>query len=184
MTEGTNGPEREPAQGAAPIPFDLEHLRREAVDKEAENLHFRDYLRRQDGAAIDRRVHRLDAEITPRIDCTACGNCCKTLIIHTERAEHERVAARMAMEPGAWEDAYVETSLGGATVLNHIPCPFLTGTRCSVYEDRFSDCREFPHLHRPHFTDRLFSTLMHYGNCPIIYTLVEALKVETGFLSK
>lgn len=166
------------------IPIDLERIRLEAETKEDENAHFRDFLRRQDGDEIDRRVHRLDAEITPRVDCTACGNCCRSLIIHTERVEHERLAARMGMTPEAWEAAYVETSLGGSTVLNRIPCHFLSGTRCSVYEDRFSDCREFPHLHRDHFTERLFSTFMHYGNCPIIYTLVEALKVETGFFAK
>ena len=165
------------------IEIDLERLRREAVAKDAENLAFRDFLRKRDAQDIDARVHRLDADITPRVDCTACGNCCRSLIIHTERPEHERVAARMGMDVAGWEAAYVETSLGGSTVLNHIPCPFLTGSRCGVYEDRFSDCREFPHLHRPGFTDRLFSTLMYYGVCPIIYTLVEALKKETGFLT-
>jgi uncharacterized protein len=163
--------------------FDLEKLRLDAAAKEEENLHFRDYLRARDSDQVDVLVHRLNDEITPRIDCTACGNCCRSLIIHTERPEHERLAARMAMSPEAWESTYVETSLGGETVLNTIPCTFLTGNLCSIYEDRFSECREFPHLHRSHFTGRLFQTLMHYGNCPIIYTLVEALKTETGFLT-
>ncbi|TDW97506.1 YkgJ family cysteine cluster protein [Dinghuibacter silviterrae] len=165
------------------IPIDLDHIRREAVAREEENHAFRDFLRRQDGDEIDRRVHRLDAEVTPRVDCTACGNCCKSLIIHTEPEENERVAARMGLPRETWEGRYLERSLGGKTVLNQIPCPFLTGTRCSVYEDRFSDCREFPHLHKDHFTDRLFSTIMYYGVCPIIYTVVERLKGETGFFT-
>lgn len=162
------------------IPIDLPHIQREAAAKDAENRVFRDFLRGKD---VDATVRRLDAEITPQIDCTACGNCCRSLIIHTEKAEHERVAKRMDMPVKDWEAAYVETSLGGSTVLNHIPCHFLSGSRCTIYEDRFSDCREFPHLHRDGFTDRLFSTLMYYGVCPIIYTLVEALKKETGFHS-
>lgn len=160
--------------------IDLQHLKHEAVAKERENHAFREFLRGKD---VDAIVHRLDAEITPTIDCTACGNCCRSLIIHTEPGENERVAQRMGMTVAEWKDRYVETSLGGKTVLNHIPCHFLEGSRCSIYEDRFSDCREFPHLHRDGFTGRLFSTLMYYGVCPIIYTLVEALKKETGFCS-
>jgi Fe-S-cluster containining protein len=166
---------------AAPIPIDLDHIRREADAKAEENAVFRDFLRRRDGAEIDRLVHQLDGEITPRVDCTACGNCCKSLIIHTEPEENERVAARMGMPLAQWEETYLERSMGGKTVLNQIPCHFLTGTRCSVYEDRFSDCREFPHLHRDHFTERLFSTMMYYGVCPILYHVVERLKAGTGF---
>ena len=67
-------------------------------------------------------------------------------------------------------------------VINAIPCHFLNENKCSVYDYRFAGCREFPALHLPHFTKRLFTTFMHYNRCPIIYNVVEQLKVETRFL--
>ena len=93
------------------------------------------------------------------------------------------MAAAAQIPQSDWEDQHIETSLQGTTILNAIPCAFLEGSMCSIYEDRFHECREFPHLHRDHFNDRLFSTLMYYGTCPIIYNVVEKLKVETGFLA-
>lgn len=154
----------------------------EAEEKEEENQLFRGFLRSNDSEKIDKIVHRLNDEISPRVDCTACGNCCRSLIIHTTEDEHVRLAKRMDMPLETWKGKYVETSHGGDTVMNTIPCHFLSGNICSVYEDRFHECREFPHLHRDHFVDRLFSTIMHYGTCPIIYNVVEQLKTETGFL--
>lgn len=165
-----------------PLVTDLGIIRSEAEQKEKENLLFRGFLRNNDSETIDRLVHRLNDDISPKIDCTACGNCCRSLIIHTTEDAHVRLAKRMEMPLDAWKEKYVETSLGGDTVLNTIPCHFLSGNKCSVYEDRFHECREFPHLHRDHFVDRLFSTLMHYGSCPIIFNVVEELKAETGFL--
>jgi hypothetical protein len=50
-----------------------------------------------------------------------------------------------------------------------------------VYEHRFSECREFPRLDRKNFKDRLFGTLIHYAMCPIIFNVVEELKIKTGF---
>jgi hypothetical protein len=50
-----------------------------------------------------------------------------------------------------------------------------------VYENRFSSCREFPHLHKPGFNTRLFETFMHYNICPIVFHVVEKLKQALAF---
>jgi Fe-S-cluster containining protein len=162
---------------------DLNIIAAAALTRESENFRFRDFLRANDPEKIDAIVHRLNDTITPAIDCTACGNCCRSLMIHTTTEEHARLAAAAQIPLATWEARHIETSLQGATILNAIPCAFLKGSLCSVYEDRFQECREFPHLHRDNFNDRLFSTLMYYGTCPIIYNVVEELKVETGFLA-
>ena len=160
---------------------DLDHLREAAAANEAENDRFKSYLRTLDAGELDERVHRLNAAVTPQVDCTACGNCCKTLMINVAPGEIEPVAARLQKAPREVMDVYVETSLQGHMILNTIPCPFLTGTMCSIYEDRFNECREFPSLHQPGFSTRLFPTFMHYGRCPIVYNVVEELKQELGF---
>jgi uncharacterized protein len=161
---------------------DLEHLKREALDKEEENGHFKDYLRAQDPLRIDTMVHRLNDEISPRIDCTACGNCCKSLMINVSPEEVTHLADRLGQSEDEIRTRYIETSLMGTMVLDSVPCPFLSGTVCSIYEDRFHECREFPSLHQDGFIGRLFPTFMHYGRCPIIYNVVERLKTESGFL--
>lgn len=153
----------------------LAHLR------EAENDAFRTFLDRQDQADIDEKVFALNAQISPQIDCTACGQCCKVLMVNITQPEVERLSAHLEMTVEATKLKYVETSLQGEMIMNTIPCHFLKGTACSVYEHRFTECREFPRLHRSGFIKRTFATFMHYAKCPIIFNVVEELKVKTGF---
>ena len=75
----------------------------------------------------------------------------------------------------------IEESAEGQLIMNTIPCHFLSGSSCNIYEDRFTECREFPHLHKPHFTSRLFGTMIYYGMCPIIFNVVEQLKDAVHF---
>ena len=159
----------------------LETIKQLAVEKENENDAFRSFLRQQDSAAIDEKVHRLNQTITPSIDCTTCGNCCKSLMINVTQAEAENLAANLQLSAEKIKEKYLEVSPGGKMVISSIPCHFLTGTKCSIYEYRFEGCREFPHLDRNHFTQRLFGTMMYYGTCPIIFNVIEALKNELDF---
>ncbi|MFY7838983.1 MAG: YkgJ family cysteine cluster protein [Lacibacter sp.] len=66
-------------------------------------------------------------------------------------------------------------------ILNKIPCHFLADNKCSIYEVRFAGCREFPALHLPQFNRRLFTVMMHYDRCPIIFNVMEELKSTTHF---
>lgn len=160
---------------------DLSSIKEIAAEKESENDRFRIYLKQQDGAETDIIVHRLNAEITPQIDCTACGNCCKSLMINVTADETRLLAAHLQTSIAIVKEKYIEKSEGGQMIINTIPCHFLEETSCSIYEHRFNECREFPHLHKPGFTNRLFGTMMYFEICPIIYNVVEALKIELAF---
>lgn len=154
----------------------------EAANEE-ENYAFKEALRTADPTTIDGLVQELNELITPQIDCTACGNCCKTLMINVTQPEVEDVAAHLGITTGELKGKYIETSQqGDMMIVNTIPCHFLKGSMCSVYEHRFAECREFPGLHRPGFVNRLFATFMHYGRCPIIFNVIEQLKIKTGFV--
>lgn len=153
-------------------------------EKEEENLRFKDVLRGTNADIIDAEVQTLNNEITPQIDCTTCGNCCKTLMINVTPPEAENLARHLQLSEDVLKERYIETSFTGERmIINAIPCHFLTGTACSIYEHRFAGCREFPGMHLPGFTSRLFTTFMHYGRCPIIYNVVEQLKIKTGFVN-
>lgn len=163
---------------------DLARIAKAELEKERENLHFKEVLQNSDAAVIDEVVQKLNIEITTQVDCTACGNCCKTLMINVTQPEADNLALHLQIPESELKEKYIETSLtGDRMIVNAIPCHFLTGTRCSIYEHRFAGCREFPGMHLPGFTSRLFTTFMHYGRCPIIYNVVEELKIKTGFIN-
>ncbi|MBS4063594.1 MAG: YkgJ family cysteine cluster protein [Chitinophagaceae bacterium] len=152
-----------------------------AKQKETENIQFAEQLLQMNSEEVDTAVHQLNQTIEPQIDCTQCGNCCKTLMVNITGEEADRASAHLQMTRQAFDEAYVEKGSHELMIINAIPCHFLKGTSCSIYEHRFAGCREFPALHLPHFTQRLFTVMMHYDRCPIIFNVVEALKKETGF---
>ncbi len=152
------------------------------MDREAENDLFARNVKEMDPLVIDQMVQALNQDISPRIDCTVCGNCCKTLMINVEEAEADRLTNHLAITRTDFDHQYLEKGSNGMMVMNAIPCSFLSEKKCSVYEYRFDGCREFPAMHLPGFSKRLFTTLMHYGRCPIIFNIVEAMKCQMADL--
>lgn len=152
-----------------------------AAARENENDGFRLFLNQQDGEVIDGMVRAIDADISPRIDCTKCGNCCRSLMINITEKETENLAKQLGESIAVTKEKYIETSSEGQLIINAIPCHFLQDNACTIYEHRFNECRAFPHLHKPNFTGRIFGTLMYYSICPIIFNVVEKLKEKAGF---
>lgn len=146
-----------------------------------ENDAFRTFLSTHDEKEIDTLVARLNTEIAPQIDCTACGNCCKSLMVNINEAEATNLAAHLQLSRESFDTKYIEKGGNGMMLLNAIPCHFLNDNKCTVYEHRFEGCKEFPALHLPGFKRRAFTTFMHYDRCPIIFNVVERLKAELNF---
>lgn len=130
---------------------------------------------------IDEAVARLDASVSPKINCTDCGNCCKSLMVLISDDEADHLSEHLGQPRAAFDSAYLEKGSNGLMIMNRMPCHFLSDNKCTVYEHRFEGCKEFPALHLPHFKRRLFTTFMHYERCPIIFNVVEQLKDEIGF---
>jgi uncharacterized protein len=152
-----------------------------AEEKLHENDAFRSYLQKIDSTDLDKKVHAINNIITPQIDCTECGACCRQLMINVTEEEKIKVAHHLHITPQQFKEKYLEESMQGKLIMGSIPCHFLADSKCTVYENRFTECRAFPHLHETNFKGRLFGTLIHYAMCPIIYNVVEELKVEVGF---
>ena len=157
------------------------YIKESAEQKQDENDAFRIFLQNTDSRTLDEQVHRLNNIITPQIDCTACGACCRNLMINVTPEESITVAHHLNIEPPKFKEEFLEESMQGKLIMNMIPCKFLEDSKCTIYRERFNECRAFPHLHETNFKGRLFGTLIHYAMCPIIYNVVEELKVETGF---
>jgi Fe-S-cluster containining protein len=160
---------------------DLRVIAADAEAKADENDHFLAYILRSDGARLDRLVQPIYQQVQSVVDCTQCGNCCKTLVINITPDEVTALAGYLGQPEAALREACIEESLQGHCFINTIPCHFLKENKCSIYAQRFTECRDFPHLHKPGFRERLLGTLGHYGRCPIIYNVIEAVKEQSGF---
>ncbi|NCI46492.1 YkgJ family cysteine cluster protein [Sediminibacterium soli] len=164
------------------IETDLDRILALADEKTLENQGFTAFLKAQDAAMVDAMVLELDTQISPKIDCTACGNCCKSLMIVVSDEEADRLSGQLNQSRHEFDACYLEKGSNGMMIMNRIPCHFLSANKCTVYEHRFAGCREFPALHIPGFTGRLFTVFMHYGRCPIIFNVVETLKKSMKFV--
>lgn len=161
-------------------PIDLDFIAAESDRRMRENEAFRTYLRSID-LQLDTTVKSLNQRISAEVDCTTCGNCCRSLLINVTAEEADALALRRGVSVPELKQTHLEESLGGQLIINTVPCHFLADNKCTIYADRFAECREFPHLHKDGFRDRIFGVLMHYGRCPIVYHVIEELKEITNF---
>lgn len=160
---------------------DLNVIAKHAEEKEEENDHFLRSLKPMDNAVLDALAHSVYETVNAGIDCTTCGNCCKSLVINVTQEEVGMLAYHLHLSKEVTKEQYIEESLAGNCFINTVPCHFLADNKCTIYEARFTECRDFPHLHKPGFKARFSGTLMHYGRCPIIYNVVEEMKVRLNF---
>jgi Fe-S-cluster containining protein len=101
-------------------------------------------------------------------------------MINVTDEEADQLSIHLNQPRAYFDTKYLEKG-SSMMVINAIPCHFLNDNKCTIYDYRFAGCREFPALHLPHFSKRLFTTFMHYNRCPIIYNVIEQLKTNTGF---
>ena len=61
------------------IETDLDIIAKKSITDVVENERFVNHLKQLNADEIDDAVFELDLKISPQIDCTQCGNCCKKL---------------------------------------------------------------------------------------------------------
>jgi len=152
-----------------------------AAKKTDENDRFRIFIKEKNNEQTDSMVSQLNNTIAPQIDCTRCGNCCKSLMVLISDTEADNLSQHLRQSREAFDQQYLEKGGNGMMIMNRMPCHFLSDNKCTVYEHRFEGCKEFPALHLPNFKNRLFTTFMHYERCPIIFNVVEQLKDKMSF---
>lgn len=151
-----------------------------ALERIDENLAFRTYLKSMPSSAVDDVFGRMGAQIAPLIDCTACGNCCRHLQAPVLSAEIPILASATGHSEKTFKATFLEKT-PAHWHMRHEPCAFLDGNRCSVYDHRPGACRSYPHLTESSIQHRLYGVLDNYAICPIVFNVVEGVKVELGF---
>jgi len=145
---------------------------------QAENKKFYARLKKKKPADLDKVVHALHDEVFDEIDCLKCANCCKTTSpIFTDR-DIDRIAKRLKMRPSDFIEKHLHIDEDNHYVLNQSPCLFLDADNyCSIYNDRPSACKEYPHTNRVRFYQVSDLTYNNTFICPAVSRITEKLKL-------
>jgi len=161
---------------------DLKKIAHLSKKRERENTDFRMFLKGEDSSNVDKIVHRLNKEISNRIDCTACGNCCKHLHPALTESEIESLSALKSISVELFKKKYIEEDcIEKEQYFKFIPCIFLDDKICSIYQQRPETCRSYPNLHKSDFTSRSMTALINYEICPIVFNVLEEMKRELNY---
>lgn len=155
-----------------------------AKNKQKENKIFFNRLKRISPNKLDELFHKEHERVfEEEVDCLTCANCCKTTSPIFYQRDIERVAKRLRMRPSDFIEKYLQIDEDKDYVLKTAPCPFLDSENyCSVYEDRPTACREYPHTDRKKIIQLMDLTYKNTLICPAVYLMVEKIKekVEVG----
>jgi len=128
---------------------------------------------------IDSVVHGHYEDVASQIDCQKCGNCCKTVRIILGKSDISRLANHLKKPVKDFVQEYLaideETK---EHCFRAMPCPFLRGKSCAVYDLRPAGCRSYPHLHTEGFVFKLYQALSNCSVCPIVFNVMERLRRE------
>jgi Fe-S-cluster containining protein len=135
------------------------------------------FLRRNDRREAIRRLPALHEEAFGNVDCLSCANCCRNYSPRFKSPDIKRISKVLRMKEGAFIEAYLRLDEDGDYVVKSTPCPFLgSDNRCSIYEDRPSDCRRFPYTDEDVLLKRPAITLKNATFCPAVHYVLERLK--------
>jgi uncharacterized protein len=160
---------------------------RQMAEAEADgNFKFRDFLKHRTSLSseeVDNLVFEIAERVWKKTDCTACANCCREVSPTLSESDVERLAGHLGMSRSEFAWKYLkpaESTDDNPWIMRERPCPFLKDNRCSVYEHRPTNCRDYPYLDKPDFTARTLSMIGRLSECPVVFEVWEELKRATG----
>ena len=157
---------------------DLKLIEKLAEENFQANQKFAEFLKTKDSDATDKIVANLSQNVSLGIDCKKCANCCKSLTVAANYQDSAKVAASLNLEHSEFKANYMKRDYNGDMVFKQRPCPLLKNDLCSVYENRPTTCRTYPHLEKGNFIGRLQNVLSNLKVCPIAYNTFELLKLN------
>lgn len=141
---------------------------------------YKNFLAKADKNKVLKRLPDLHEKAFQQIDCLQCARCCKRFSPRFKTPDIKRISKLLGMKEGAFIEKYLRIDEDGDYVLHSTPCVFLgEDNRCSIYEDRPSDCRRFPFTDEDVILKRPPLTLKNSTFCPIVVSVLEGLLEKT-----
>jgi len=159
----------------------INKIKKLAEEKKDENWEFRSFLKICDilPQEVDSIVHNLYQEVSAKIDCKDCGNCCREVKPVLEEEDIEKFSEGLRMSAIKFKQEYlVRDKDSKGFMFNKKPCPFLRDNLCQNYSYRPQVCVSYPHLHKEDFVFRLIRVIENCSVCPIVFNVYEHLKDE------
>lgn len=137
---------------------------------------YKNMLGRANKNEVLKALPHLHEEAFEKIDCLSCAACCKNYSPRFKTPDIKRISKHLGMKEGDFIDTYLRVDEDGDFVVKSSPCPFLgDDNRCSIYEERPSDCARFPYTDEDVIIKRQNLTLKNASFCPITYYVLEGL---------
>jgi len=160
---------------------DPNNIKKISEEKWDENWEFRSFLKGLDISieALDSIVHKLYHQVSSKIDCTKCANCCKEVSPILLRTDIRKFSKYLGISISDFQGSYLKKDDESEGYLfDETPCPFLKDNLCLNYNYRPKDCISFPHLQKDEFVFRLMGVIDNCSICPIVFNIYELLKDE------
>jgi Fe-S-cluster containining protein len=155
---------------------DVQRLPHICRNNRNENMQFRDFLKSD--MKDQKRFATIVKEVTEKIDCTTCGNCCKVLKTNLNKEDIQRIAKHIRTSIDSFIENFVTKNSEGEYEFKHAPCSFLQDNNtCRIYEIRPDECRKYPYLDKD-VTTRCFQFFANAEICPIVFNVLENAKAE------
>ena len=149
------------------------HWKRLAESRLKVYRQFLDWVNRNKALDLLPELHE---EASTATDCLQCAQCCKNYSPRFKTPDIKRISKVMGLRESVFIETYLKVDAEGDYVTRSLPCPMLgEDNRCSIYEDRPSDCRRFPYTDEDVLLKRARITLENVRFCPITYRVMEGL---------
>jgi len=150
-----------------------------ANSKLKENKKLINDLKRNKPKNLDEIFQKYHHQAFELIDCLKFANCCKHISPPIKPHDLPKLAKVLKIKTSEIVKQYMHIDEDHDYVFNTCPCPFLLGdNHCSVYKERPTACREYPHTNSPKVYRLLDLCLKNSTICPAVSYIFEKLKTE------
>lgn len=156
---------------------------------EEQNYEFRLFLKNfADSDELDARFLALHNELFAAYNCCDCTNCCKTYRITLSADEVKRIAAFIGLTESELIARYLSCAASydeKPYSIREKPCSFLLDDgRCKIQDCKPDVCAGFPYTDHPERLSGLYSMIENAKVCPVVFEILERLKVIYRFQSR
>jgi uncharacterized protein len=137
---------------------------------------YKNFLAKAGKKDVLKNLPELHEKAFEQIDCLQCARCCKRYSPRFKIPDIRRISKVLQLKEAAFIEKYLRMDEDGDYVVVSTPCPFLgDDNRCSIYEDRPSDCKRFPYTDEDIILKRPQLTMKNSSFCPIVVSVLEGL---------